>query len=99
MEIGMGVSRTSWRREQATGGYRRRPAWLVFVTLLTVAACTSNPPSAAPPTLAPTVGAPSSPLAPADPRTGVQNAVAAYMNLLHAFVTASNAGTAATTGL
>jgi len=72
---------------------------MTLVLLLALTACTPKPrpsPTATPNASlhAPSAG-PSSP----DPRAQVQAAVAAYTNLLNAFVAASNAGTSDTTEL
>lgn len=76
-----------------------RPARLLatFALALAVAACTpKSPPKSNPtPSLRAPTPAPSSP----DPRAEVQAALAAYTNLLNAFVAASNAGTDDTTEL
>jgi hypothetical protein len=71
----------------------RLASWLMVLALtLVVASCTSKPaPKGAPPS-SPPLRAPSASSSP-DPRADVQAALAAYTNLLNAFVAASNAGT------
>jgi predicted lipid-binding transport protein (Tim44 family) len=80
------------------GALVRSARWLAVLALaFAVAACTQKPPPRPNPTpslRAPTT-APSSP----DPRAEVQAALAAYTNMLNAFVAASNTGTDDTTEL
>jgi len=75
--------------------------WLVgvaLVALLALAGCTSKPSPKPTPTPNVSPHAPS-PTSSPDARAEVQAAVTAYMNLLNAFVAASNAGTDDTTDL
>jgi hypothetical protein len=76
--------------------------WLgcvVPVALLALAACTLKPAPQGTSTANPSLHAPSPAQSSPDPRAEVQKAVAAYTNLLNAYVAASNAGTTDTTEL
>lgn len=74
-------------------GTRRWMGRLALATLLALGACTSKHGSEGTPTGSPSLQAPSLAASSPDPRAEVQTALAAYTNLLNAFVAASNAGT------
>lgn len=80
------------------GTHCRWSKWLTVIALVALGACTSEQPQTVAPTPDRALHAPSTGLS-ADPRAQVQAAVAAYTNLLSAFVAASNAGTDDTTEL
>jgi hypothetical protein len=69
-----------------------------LVAILALAACTSPGPNGTQ-TSSPTVRAPTPVASSPEPRTEVEAAVAAYTNMLNAYVAASNAGTDDTTEL
>src|SRR6266511_2669260 len=75
----------------ARGG--RRMGHLALAALLALAACTSKHAPDGTSTSSPSLRAPTPAVSSPDPRAEVQAAVAAYTNLLNAFVVASNAGT------
>jgi hypothetical protein len=77
------------------GTHRQWSRRLALATLLALApsGCTSKPSSQPNPTPTASLHAPSPAVSSPDPRADVQRAVAAYTNLLNAFVAASNAGT------
>jgi hypothetical protein len=70
---------------------------LAVIALVAVVGCTSEQPRTGTTTPDPPLHAPSATGSSTDPRAEVDAAVAAYTNLLNAFVAASNAGTDDTT--
>ena len=80
-------------------GLRRLGRLTLAALLLAASACTPKDEPSGKPTPDVSLHAPSPAASSPDPRAEVQKAVAAYTNLLNAFVTASNAGTDDTTEL
>ena len=77
----------------------RRWTWLMVLALVTLAGCTAEHPPAGAPAPGASLLAPSPSGSSAGPQAEVRAALAAYTNMLNAFVVASNAGTDDTTDL